>query len=131
VGQYRSTLNSKKRKRVKKALFAKSSLCYVCQRPIPSIEMATIEHIIPLSKGGTSRVDNLSLSHRSCNQMKADTIMEYSPSCASNMPDMIAITWEQWEEYIKLKAEHISKTNEEHHREACNRWNISEIKFGS
>lgn len=40
--------------------------CYVCRRPVPW-EDATIEHIIPLSYGGTHARENLAISHAWCN----------------------------------------------------------------
>lgn len=40
--------------------------CFVCRLPVAESE-ATLEHVIPLSKGGTNRRDNLSISHRRCN----------------------------------------------------------------
>ena len=37
----------------------------------------TIDHIIPVSKGGhPSDIDNLQLAHRCCNRQKADKLVE-------------------------------------------------------
>lgn len=35
---------------------------------------ATIDHIIPLSKGGKDEITNMQLAHYDCNQLKADSL---------------------------------------------------------
>jgi hypothetical protein len=45
--------------------------CYVCSRHVKE-KNATLEHIIPLSKGGTDEMDNLSISHFQCNQARGN-----------------------------------------------------------
>jgi 5-methylcytosine-specific restriction endonuclease McrA len=40
--------------------------CWVCKEPV-RMEDATLEHIKPLSEGGSSHIDNLAISHRWCN----------------------------------------------------------------
>jgi 5-methylcytosine-specific restriction endonuclease McrA len=37
-------------------------------------QYASLDHIIPLSKGGTSKVVNLQLTHMKCNTEKGDTV---------------------------------------------------------
>ena len=37
-------------------------------------QYASLDHILPLSKGGSSRVANLQLTHLKCNNDKGDTI---------------------------------------------------------
>lgn len=58
-------------------------MCIVCDEPIdktieyPDKMSATLEHIIPLSKGGTHTWDNVAPSHLLCNEKKgSDTIEE-------------------------------------------------------
>lgn len=41
-------------------------LCVVCEEPVP-LEQATIEHIIPIAKGGLNTPQNVGPSHSSCN----------------------------------------------------------------
>jgi len=43
--------------------------CFVCGRHVRE-KNATLEHIIPISKGGTDDMDNLSISHFQCNQRR-------------------------------------------------------------
>ncbi len=57
--------------------------CYLCEmngekkkffdQSTPGRE-CTIEHVLPLARGGTWDIDNLKLAHRSCNQEKGDRI---------------------------------------------------------
>ena len=61
-------------------------VCFVCKKPInrflrkPNFMAATIEHIIPISKGGTHTWDNVAPAHAICNFGKAD-----------ELPDAIAV----------------------------------------
>lgn len=47
--------------------------CFVCKEVInrylrfPNLMAATLEHIIPISKGGTHTWDNVTVSHAKCN----------------------------------------------------------------
>lgn len=40
--------------------------CWLCGTPVPEGDM-TIDHAIPVSKGGSNCVDNLRLAHKRCN----------------------------------------------------------------
>jgi hypothetical protein len=44
-------------------------------------------------------------------------------TAVTNMPDVITFTKKEIEDYIKLRKEFDSKTQEEHHKEALERWN--------
>jgi 5-methylcytosine-specific restriction endonuclease McrA len=52
--------------------------CIICKEPIdhrkrcPDWKAATIEHIVPLSKGGTHTWDNVAPAHYKCNMEKGD-----------------------------------------------------------
>ena len=46
--------------------------CFVCGGLITEYKYATLEHIIPSSKGGTDDMDNLSLSHKKCNERRGN-----------------------------------------------------------
>jgi 5-methylcytosine-specific restriction endonuclease McrA len=56
--------------------------CHICELPIDhslprtSKEGLTVDHVIPLSKGGLDTMDNLRPAHWSCNRRKADKTME-------------------------------------------------------
>lgn len=54
--------------------------CFVCKEEILTAEEATLEHIIPRSRGGGNTLANLALSHRDCNQAKgSELVMDYNP----------------------------------------------------
>jgi 5-methylcytosine-specific restriction endonuclease McrA len=43
--------------------------CWVCGQPVAPDD-ATLEHITPLSEGGSSHLENLAISHGSCNNRR-------------------------------------------------------------
>lgn len=55
-------------------------MCWVCKEEInkflrfPHFMAATVEHIIPLSKGGTHTWDNVAPAHAKCNFDKGDRL---------------------------------------------------------
>ena len=63
-------------KRQKLKLWAVTQTCYVCGESIEEFSLATLEHIIPRSKGGTNQQANLALSHKICNEIKSNYTKE-------------------------------------------------------
>jgi 5-methylcytosine-specific restriction endonuclease McrA len=67
---------------VEKILETYGFICYLCNDPIDmklprtSKRGATVDHIIPLSRGGSDELDNLRLTHWSCNMKKSDKLIE-------------------------------------------------------
>lgn len=70
---------------VKRLYELEGGICYLCGEPtdfndyeIRNGSMVTgnrypsIDHVIPLSKGGTHAWDNVRLAHRRCNILKSD-----------------------------------------------------------
>jgi 5-methylcytosine-specific restriction endonuclease McrA len=43
--------------------------CWVCGEPVAQAD-ATLEHIKPLSDGGSSHLENLAISHGACNSRR-------------------------------------------------------------
>ena len=41
--------------------------CWGCGQPVAQAD-ATLEHILPLSQGGNSHLENLAISHGTCNR---------------------------------------------------------------
>lgn len=65
-------------RKARKKIFASQSVCAICGRPVnfdlrfPDPWSATVDHIIPISKGGNpADIANLQLAHLQCNRMKA------------------------------------------------------------
>lgn len=48
------------------------AICQLCLEPIDSMKDATIDHITPVSKGGTDQLNNLRLTHHLCNQERGN-----------------------------------------------------------
>lgn len=57
---------------LRRLLLKKSNLCRICLEPIYTGEKATIDHIIPTSKGGADVLDNMQIAHKKCNELKGD-----------------------------------------------------------
>lgn len=47
--------------------------CFVCGKHVPK-PLATLEHVRPLSKGGTDAMSNLSISHGHCNSARGNNV---------------------------------------------------------
>jgi len=65
-------------------------ICWLCSLAVP-FELATRDHVIPKSWGGTSRWSNLRLAHRKCNEDRAasmsdDTLMLILAATARTTP---------------------------------------------
>lgn len=45
--------------------------CYLCNKAI-EFRQDSLDHIVPLSKGGTNNRDNLAIAHRGCNSRKGN-----------------------------------------------------------
>lgn len=46
--------------------------CALCGEPIETMKDCTIDHIIPVSKGGLTTIENCQLAHRNCNLRKGN-----------------------------------------------------------
>lgn len=52
------------------AVYARENgYCYVCKLPVAR-ELATFDHVTPISDGGTDTEDNVRPAHRKCNSQK-------------------------------------------------------------
>ncbi len=73
----------------KKTILATQTICGICGKPVdkslksPHPLSATVDHIIPVSRGGhPSDITNLQLAHRCCNRAKSDKMV--SPNTEKN-----------------------------------------------
>ena len=71
-------------KKARKIIYASQTNCGICGRPVdfnkkfPDPWSATLDHIIPVSKGGDpAALENLQLAHLQCNRQKASKL--YAP----------------------------------------------------
>lgn len=89
VGRYKGKYYSPKRRAVYARgeefhcleIFERDNwICQLCNKPVdrriryPSWWCATLDHIVPLSKGGQHTRDNVQCSHRRCNEIKSDSL---------------------------------------------------------
>ena len=56
------------------ALKAHQKICYYCRKPFTDKLKATIDHVIPLNKGGAHDISNLVLACKPCNSKKGDRL---------------------------------------------------------
>lgn len=62
----------------KKLLWEKSHDCSLCGKPIVCLSKATLDHIVPRSLGGHTRLLNLQLAHATCNSQKGSNMAYFS-----------------------------------------------------
>lgn len=52
------------------------AICYICTLPFTTKKEITIDHVIPISKGGFDLLENYALAHSECNQEKNNMSLE-------------------------------------------------------
>ena len=72
-----TTKTSRRVSRIKLELLWKNGKrCAICGKRIRHLDDLTVDHIIPLAKGGKNVVENCQLAHRECNGEKRDILPE-------------------------------------------------------
>jgi len=61
LGEYRQN---------RQILLKNAIICTGCRGPGTAADPLTVDHIVPLSKGGSNSLANLQVLHRSCNSSK-------------------------------------------------------------
>jgi hypothetical protein len=60
---------------IRKQLINKNgAICSLCGKLIETMKDCTIDHIVPISKGGLTTIENCQLAHKNCNVKKGDKI---------------------------------------------------------
>lgn len=57
-------------------MYLYEGICQICLKEVEDPVEASRDHIIPVSRGGESVLENLQLAHRSCNTFKGSRDME-------------------------------------------------------
>lgn len=68
MGKWRKQHGAELRWNKKQLLRRDGNVCQLCKEPMADMKEVTIDHILPVSKGGTDRIDNLRLVHKACNE---------------------------------------------------------------
>lgn len=68
-----SRRKSKRKRWIRKTLINKyGAVCFYCETAFSKMRDITIDHYLPLSKGGVDEIENLRLAHWECNHLKND-----------------------------------------------------------
>lgn len=62
---------------LRKELYNADPTCAICKNEIHSFEDCTVDHIVPMSRGGKTQRDNAQLTHRTCNARKYANIYDH------------------------------------------------------
>lgn len=76
----RQRKSRRRNRRIKEALFARNPKCAYCTKVFYDVEDndITVDHIVPLSKGGTDEPKNKTLACRKCNNNKGGRLLPVS-----------------------------------------------------
>ena len=74
------SIKKKKRKTyssdVKRILYIHANgMCAICGKPL-QLQEISLDHHIPLSRGGADNIENLEITHESCNRIKSNLLPE-------------------------------------------------------
>lgn len=76
-GDFAAAKKAKRKNKSNRALrgkmLKKNDLCCICGNPM-TLDDSSLEHVIPLSKGGLNHPNNYALSHIACNLAKGSSL---------------------------------------------------------
>lgn len=70
-------IHHQQRRELRRALIARDGRC--CAACGAANCPMTIDHIVPISRGGLTRMENLQLLCPACNELKSDWVMDFRP----------------------------------------------------
>lgn len=72
-------------KNVRKTIYINAGKrCQLCGKKL-LLNQITIDHIVPLSRGGADTVDNIQCAYKACNKMKGDVAPEDFEDCITRI----------------------------------------------
>ena len=97
--------------------------CVYCGRKTPDVVLE-IDHIVPVSKGGNSAIENLSTACMDCNRGKSDKSLTVIPESLKVRAERIKESERQLSEYSKIVQNQVDRIEED-----C--WSIFHVLYGS
>lgn len=76
MGKWRRNKSLTKRWQKDHLIKKHGAVCYLCGIQFESKKDITLDHVLPVSKGGFDELSNYGLAHYECNQMKNDMTIE-------------------------------------------------------
>ena len=73
IGIYYPKEDRKQMTNYKRKLYKRTQACYMCSKVLTYKE-ATVDHFIPISKGGLNNMNNFRLACEPCNSAKGNTV---------------------------------------------------------
>ena len=91
----------------KKRIFASQNVCALCGKPVdfslkwPDPMSATIDHIIPVARGGSpDAIENMQLAHLCCNISKGDALIKKKKQKETVISNRVLpqhLDWASWQ----------------------------------
>lgn len=72
MGKWRKPLGREHRWNRAALIKRDGMVCALCKEPILHMRDLTIDHVVPLARGGTDKLENLRLAHEFCNNQRGD-----------------------------------------------------------
>jgi len=76
MGKWKRAISLTKRWTRNQLINKYGAICFYCEEPFANMKEITLDHYLPLSKGGISELENYRLAHFRCNQAKNDMTPE-------------------------------------------------------
>ena len=81
MGKWKKPLGRERRWNKKMLIRRDGTLCAICGEPMLTMDDITIDHRVPLSRGGLDVLDNLRLAHVKCNEERGNRLEGEQERC--------------------------------------------------